>query len=205
MERLEFEKKHKTTELLRFSMEDAKHIMKTKMFVKTPVLSLYRLSLLGITIFSGAFIGFYVSGGRGQEALISFFIALLLAVGMIFVHESIHALFYFLLGAKKIKIHGNWKRILFYATADNFVLDGKRSVLVALAPFVSLFTLIYVLMKVFPQYYLILSILMFFHMISCSGDILLVNYFYGNRDSKLYMYDDEKTAECVILKENKKK
>lgn len=106
-------------------------------------------------------------------------------------HELIHALGYFLLGARKIRFGAVLKHFAFYAAADDFVANRNAFIFLALSPFVivSLLNLAgFVFVHGYASYTYI-SVL-FFHATMCAGDFALLSYFEFHRDKELYTFDD---------------
>jgi len=106
-------------------------------------------------------------------------------------HELIHALGYFLLGAKKIRFGAVLKHFAFYAVADDFVANRNAFIFLALSPFiiVSLLNLAgFIFVQGYASYTYI-SVL-FFHATMCAGDFALLSYFEFHRDKELYTFDD---------------
>jgi hypothetical protein len=106
-------------------------------------------------------------------------------------HELIHALGYFLLGARKIRFGAVLKHFAFYAVADDFVVNRNSFIFLALSPFivVSLLNLAgFIFVQGYASYTYI-SVL-FFHATMCAGDFALLSYFEFHRDKELYTFDD---------------
>lgn len=106
-------------------------------------------------------------------------------------HELIHALGYFLLGARKIRFGAVLKHFAFYAVADDFVANRNAFIFLALSPFV-IVSLLNVAGFVFVHgyaSYTYISVL-FFHATMCAGDFALLSYFEFHRDKELYTFDD---------------
>ena len=106
-------------------------------------------------------------------------------------HELIHALGYFLLGARKIRFGAVLKHFAFYAVADDFVANRNAFIFLALSPFV-IVSLLNLAGFVFVQgyaSYTYISVL-FFHATMCAGDFALLSYFEFHRDKELYTFDD---------------
>lgn len=194
-----FVEAYETKEKLRFSVKDIRKIFKMHMAAHTPLWTLYRLMMLCGFLFVLIFSGFYWY----QKQMTALFISLSLSVAaiplMIVCHELLHGLAYLLLGAKEIKIGGSLKKFVFYTVADRFVLDAKRFYLVALFPLGVIGLFLYGAMKLWPSQILFFSFLFFFHLLSCSGDVYLVNYFFAERKKGLFMYDEVDKEETVIL------
>jgi len=109
-------------------------------------------------------------------------------------HEGFHALAFFVIGAQKIKFGVDFKQMIFYATAKDFVADRKGFTLVALAPFavinlISLPILIYG--GIGLRLFVIVSLLL--HNIMCIGDFAMMSFYSSNKDKELYTFDDLET------------
>ncbi len=106
-------------------------------------------------------------------------------------HELIHALGYFLMGARKIRFGAVLKHFAFYAVADDFVANRNAFIFLALSPFV-IVSLLNLAGFVFVQgyaSYTYISVL-FFHATMCAGDFAMLSYFEFHRDKELYTFDD---------------
>ncbi len=116
----------------------------------------------------------------------------LFAIIVIPIHELLHALAFKLLGAKKISIHAQWDRMLFYAIADKFVLNSKEFVFLALTPFVIInLALIFGIVLLHGELKVVSVVFLFFHLTGCIGDFALLGYLHKNRQSTILNYDDK--------------
>jgi hypothetical protein len=109
------------------------------------------------------------------------------------IHELIHAIGYFILGARKIRFGAVLRHFAFYAVADDFVAGRAGFIFLALSPFiiVSVLNLLgFILVHGYAGYTYI-SVL-FFHATMCAGDFALLSYFEYHRDKELYTFDDVK-------------
>jgi len=109
------------------------------------------------------------------------------------VHEAIHGLAYFLLGARKIRFGAKLKQFAFYSVAEDFVTTRTAFYILALSPFIilsvaNLFGFFWVRGIAGYTY---LSIL-FFHSTMCAGDFALMSYYEVHRNKELYTFDDVK-------------
>ena len=106
-------------------------------------------------------------------------------------HELLHALGYFILGARKIRFGAVLKHFAFYAVADDFVAGRNAFIFLALSPFVivSLLNLAGFIFVTGYASYTYVSVL-FFHATMCAGDFALLSYFEFHRDKELYTFDD---------------
>lgn len=117
---------------------------------------------------------------------------------LIIIHELLHGAALKLLGARNINFGVYFKKFIFYAEADQFVMNRKQFTLVALAPFVTikLITLIGILLSIQQPILFLFIIVMSAHSLFCAGDIGLLSIFYRYGESKIYTYDikAEKTS-----------
>jgi len=105
-------------------------------------------------------------------------------------HELLHGLAYRLVGARRISYGGSWKRLYFYAVADESVLSARQFAIVALFPFVSI-TLLALLGMVFATqvWGAILLGFLLAHTLNCIGDFAMLSFFWQHRDKELYTFD----------------
>ena len=125
-----------------------------------------------------------------QQFLYGLIISLTIVIPM---HELIHAIGYFLLGARKIRFGAIFRNFAFYAVADDFVVGRRGFIFLALSPFiiVSILNLLGFFLVFGYAGYTYISVL-FFHATMCAGDFALLSYFEYNRDKELYTFDDVK-------------
>jgi hypothetical protein len=109
------------------------------------------------------------------------------------IHEMIHGLIYFILGARKIRFGAEFKQFAFYAVADDFVTNKQGFYLLAIGPFltISMLSLAGFLFVPGIASYTYISII-FFHASMCVGDFALMSYYDTNRDKEIYSFDDVK-------------
>ncbi|MCK4747999.1 MAG: DUF3267 domain-containing protein [Bacteroidales bacterium] len=138
--------------------------------------------------------GITVSQMNTVSLLKQFLYGLIISMTIIIpLHELIHAIGYFILGARKIRFGAVLKHFAFYATADDFVANRKGFLFLALSPFivVSLLNLAGFIFVHGYASYTYISVL-FFHATMCAGDFALLSYFEFHRDKELYTFDDVK-------------
>ena len=125
-----------------------------------------------------------------QQFLYGLIISMTIVVPM---HELIHALGYFLLGARKIRFGAVLRHFAFYAVADDFVANRAGFIFLALSPFiiVSILNLLGFFLVGGYAGYTYISVL-FFHATMCAGDFAMLSYFEYHRDKELYTFDDVK-------------
>ena len=109
-------------------------------------------------------------------------------------HEGLHALAFLIIGARKIKFGVDFRQMIFYATAENFVAGRNGFNIVALAPFAVL-NLASLPLIIYGDIELRLAILtmLLLHNIMCIGDFAMLCFFRENRDKELYTFDDLET------------
>jgi len=108
-------------------------------------------------------------------------------------HELIHAIGYFILGARKIRFGAVLKHFAFYAVAEDFVADRRGFIFLAISPFI-----VVSILNIFGFFfvhgyagYTYISVL-FFHATMCAGDFAMLSYFEYHKDKELFTYDDVK-------------
>lgn len=140
--------------------------------------------LLGVTIYqisNGASIGNTV----GQ---IGFgFLATILLIPL---HEGLHGLAYYLLGARKIHYTANFRKFYFTAQADRFVVGEKAFYGVAFTPFLVIGLLSIVVGFVWPVLWLPATTVLLVHTVFCGGDFALAGFFYRHHQQGMLTYDD---------------
>ncbi|MBK7811587.1 MAG: DUF3267 domain-containing protein [Saprospiraceae bacterium] len=116
---------------------------------------------------------------------------LAIAFALIPLHEFIHVLAYKSQGAKNTSYDVHLKKLYFMALADKFVINKKEFEIVALAPFVSISTVLIILYFVVPSNWniTIMGVLLA-HTAMCSGDFGLLSYFEFNKEKNVVSYDD---------------
>ena len=118
------------------------------------------------------------------------------------VHELLHIIPYFISGAKRIRIGMDLKQYLFYVTAHRYVATPFQFRIVASLPFLvincSLLLLIFFLPGLWKWS---LSLFLFVHTTMCAGDFALLNFYFLNRDKKIYTWDDADKKEAYFYEE----
>jgi hypothetical protein len=106
-------------------------------------------------------------------------------------HEWIHVWAYRLCGAKKTSLSANWSKFYFMALAHDFVANARAFMVIALAPFVIISSLLLTGIffgDVLTQ--LLCCGALFAHSTMCAGDFGLLGYFAQHGDQKIVTYDD---------------
>jgi hypothetical protein len=120
------------------------------------------------------------------------------ALGLIFlpvlcipVHELLHIIPYYLGGAKKIRIGMDLRQFIFYVTAHKHVASPVLFRIVAIAPFLIFSIVLLLLIFILPGLWKwSLSLFLFVHTTMCAGDFALLNFYFINRNRKIYTWDD---------------
>lgn len=117
---------------------------------------------------------------------------------LIVIHELLHGIALKLSGASRVSYGGYLKKFIFYAEADQFVINRKQFAFIALTPLfaVKLVTLIGIILLFNQPVFYFLIFVMSAHSLFCAGDIGLLSLFFKNRNSEIYTFDvkAEKTS-----------
>jgi len=107
------------------------------------------------------------------------------------VHELLHIIPYYLSGAKKIRVGMDLKQYLFYVTAHRHVATPLQFRFVAITPFLIISITLFFLVLLLPGLWKwSLSLFLFVHTTMCAGDFAMLNFYFLNRDKKIYTWDD---------------
>jgi hypothetical protein len=106
-------------------------------------------------------------------------------------HELLHIIPYYLGGAKKIRIGMDLRQFIFYVTAHRHVATSVLFRIVAVFPFLVFSIVLLLLIFILPGLWKFsLSLFLFVHTTMCAGDFALLNFYFINRDRKIYTWDD---------------
>lgn len=123
-------------------------------------------------------------------------------IAIIPLHELIHAASFKAMGAKNVSIHAQWNKMLFYAIADKFVLNGKEFAVLALLPFLLINTLLTAGIIFWRGELRVISVVfLFLHLTGCIGDFALLGYMYENRKKRILNYDDREKGLSYFYEE----
>jgi hypothetical protein len=107
------------------------------------------------------------------------------------VHESLHIIPYYFTGARKIRIGMDLKQYMFYVTAHRHVANPVQFKIVALIPFIVISLTTFVLVLYLPGLWKwSLSLFLFAHTTMCAGDFAMLNFYWLNKNKKIYTWDD---------------
>ena len=163
---------------------------------RTRSMSIYILLIIGFFLLQWlAFAyGIAVSHMNWVSLLKQFLYGLVISMTIVIpLHELIHAIGYFILGARKIRFGAVLKHFAFYAVADDFVTNRNGFIFLAVSPFIVVSLLNLAGFILVPGYasYTYISVL-FFHTTMCAGDFALLSYFEYHKDKEVYTFDDVK-------------
>jgi hypothetical protein len=117
-------------------------------------------------------------------------------------HEFLHVIPYYLSGAKNIRVGMDLKQFIFYVTAHKHVATSLQFRIVAMTPFLIISTVLLLLVILLPGLWRwSLSLFLFVHTTMCAGDFALLNFYFLNRDKKIYTWDDVDKKEAYFYKE----
>ncbi len=128
--------------------------------------------------------------------------AIILPLLCIPVHEFLHIIPFWFSGAKSIRVGMDLSQFLFYVTAHRHVTSPRQFVIVALIPFLVIsITLILLICLLQGLWKWSLSLFLFAHATMCAGDFALLNFYWLNRDKKIYTWDDADKKEAYFYEE----
>lgn len=122
----------------------------------------------------------------GYAALFSFTV-------LVFLHELLHAMAYWLCGARNLKAGAMLRKFIFYVMADREVIGFRTFRIVAYAPFVCVKFCCLIFGVIFwsSGAYFFFSI-MCIHSLFCAGDIAMLAFYRIHKNKEIYNYDDMK-------------
>jgi len=122
---------------------------------------------------------------------------------LIVIHELLHGIALKLTGAKRVNFGGYLKKFIFYAEADQFVINRKQFAFIAFTPLVivKIITLFGVILFLHSPLFYFLIFVMSAHSLFCAGDIGLFSIFYKYKESKIYTFDVKAEKKSYYFKE----
>jgi len=121
----------------------------------------------------------------GYAALFSFTV-------LIFLHELLHAVAYWLCGVRNLKAGAMLNKFVFYVMADREVIGFRTFQVVAFAPLVTVKLACLILGVLYwstPWAYFFFSV-MGIHSLFCAGDMAMLAFYSIREDKEIYNYDD---------------
>ncbi len=121
----------------------------------------------------------------------SFIGLILFPIMCIPVHEMLHIVPYYFSGARNIRVGMDLNQFIFYVTAHRYVATPLQFRIVALTPFILISVISTLLIFLLPGLWKwSFSLFLFAHATMCAGDLALLNFYFLNRDKKIYTWDD---------------
>lgn len=115
------------------------------------------------------------------------------------IHELIHGLTYYLLGARRVSYGWNLRQFYFFAVADRFVVSDRGIWPLALGPFLVITTgMLLLTPQLPPAWQWFCWGLICIHSLNCAGDFGLLSFFWENRNRRLYTFDLVKDSVSFI-------
>jgi hypothetical protein len=171
--------------------------VRTYLKKRTPILLFYTFCNV---VFAGIIIyWFWRNYGTDSfnldNALTHFSYGIVIAFGLIPIHEYIHVLAYKSQGAKNTSYDTNLKKFYFMAIADKFVANKKELRIAALAPFVVITTTLIILSFFTSQLwtFTVFGVLLT-HTAFSSGDFGILSYFDFHKEKDIVTYDDKENS-----------
>ncbi len=160
----------------------------------------FRAIYIGVLLLVLFGVGFMIALWQESQSASQFFLEIgaslvWVVVGyalMIPLQEFIHWLVYRSEGAADVRFGAIWRSFVFFAAAHNFLTDYKTFKRIALAPLRILSGLLVVLL-LFPLPLwgkIAIAVLLFFHLLSCSGDLMMLAYMSRYKGREVYTVDD---------------
>lgn len=121
---------------------------------------------------------------------------------LIVIHELLHGFALKKMGAPKVNYGSYFRQFIFYAEADQHVMNKKEFTIIALTPLVvvKIVTLIgLILFYKHPVVFFFITI-MCTHSLFCAGDIGLLALFYKNEKAELFTYDVKSEKKSYFFK-----
>lgn len=110
---------------------------------------------------------------------------------LIVIHELLHGIALKISGATKVTFGGYLKKFVFYAEADQFVINRRQFAFIALTPLfaVKLITLTGIIFLFGQPFFYFLMFVMSAHSLFCAGDIGLLSVFYKFKNTEVFTFD----------------
>lgn len=183
-----------------FSHQDLVHFIKPYMEKPNRFARFYKWSLALLFLLAMGVAGFVVGSGKFSFQMLNYFlIGIALVIFLIPIHEIIHGIAYKIVGAPSVQYGVVWKQAVFYAMADRHVISFSAFLLVALAPFVVINTLLLIGIFVLPAYWPCASFsMLLFHTLFTGGDFALLSFFQEHRHLDMLTYDERASGKTFF-------
>ncbi len=164
-----------------------------KEFGKGKFIFFYLFTLFLVAGYLGGAIGAKIAQSEilWDNALIQF----TTAIGFMFIillpiHEGIHAITFWLKGAKDVRFSMAKKGFAVFTIANKHIVKLNEYPVLALMPFIVITLILTILAYIFSAYLVFFSILIAIHSFACMGDMILVNFAINHWNQRIYNYDD---------------
>lgn len=117
------------------------------------------------------------------------------------IHEGIHAITYWLKGAKDIRFSIAKKGFAVFTMANRHVVHLREYPILAVTPFVVITLIINILVYFYTTYFVFFVILFFIHSFACMGDMILINFAINHWNKSIYNYDDFDSKKSYFFEE----
>jgi len=123
---------------------------------------------------------------------------------LIIIHELLHGIALKISGAPSISFGGYLKKFIFYAEADQFVINRRQFTFIALTPLfaIKLITLIGIFFLFGQPVFYFLIFVMSAHSLFCAGDIGLLSVFYKFKNTEIFTFDLKAEKTSYFFKRN---
>ncbi len=126
------------------------------------------------------------------SGIVQFVLATLTLVIVILpLHEAVHALAYWIAGARRIRWGVMPRLLAAYVVAERFVAGRGVFVFVALAPFFVINAALLAMAVAWPQLAAYFLSVLLWHIAGVSGDWALLNFYWHERRREIYTVDEE--------------
>lgn len=148
----------------------------------------FRRLVPGLLALALIYLAFAIAASPGDWKAIlgQFALGLGLSVMLAPIHELIHGVALWAVGAPRVQYRANWKKLYFMAGADRFVVDEREFYWIAFAPFAVISLLAIGLLLWQPPTALGL---LFLHTAFCAGDFALADFMNANSAQGIVTYD----------------
>jgi hypothetical protein len=164
-----------------------------KEFAKGKFTTVFLFLLCLIAGYLGGIVGVKIAKGdiTFQSTILQIFMALgFMLVVLLPIHEGIHAITYWLKGAKDIRFSIAKKGFAVFTMANRHVVHLREYPLLAAAPFIVITLIISTLIYLDPANLVFFTILLIIHSFACMGDMILINFAINHWHKPIYNYDD---------------
>lgn len=122
-----------------------------------------------------------------------------IAFGALFVvilplHEALHAIGYWLAGARDVRWDYSARMMAVWVIAHRYVVTTRAFVFVALLPFVVINASLIAIAIAWPRYATFALFLLLWHLHGCAGDWSLLNFVWRHRKRGFWTYDDAESG-----------